>query len=68
MTFYMAVTLGRYELPICVEETAGDLARKLGISSNAISAACTPRRENRSGTHRGYRIIRITDEDKEEEQ
>lgn len=62
---YMAISLDKYELPIAVEDTAGALASKLGISSNAVSAACTPRRKNRGGKHRGYRIIKIEEEEKE---
>ncbi len=63
---YMAVTLDKYELPIAVEDTAGGLASRLGISSNAVSAACTPRRKNRGGKHRGYRIIRIEEDETED--
>jgi hypothetical protein len=65
MKLYMAVTADAYELPLCVEETVAELAAKMGISNNAVSAACTPRREGRQGKHRGYRIIRIEAEEKE---
>ena len=64
MKLYMAVTADAYELPLCVEETVAELAAKMGISNNTVSAACTPRREGRQGKHRGYRIIRIDTEEK----
>ena len=62
MKLYMAVTSDAYELPLCVEESAVSLAKCLGISENAVYAACVPRRAKQRGTHRGYKIIRIETE------
>lgn len=33
---YMAVSRDKYELPLCVEETTFDLARKLGIAESSV--------------------------------
>lgn len=33
---YMAVTLDKYELPLCVCGTIQDLARKMGLSAKAV--------------------------------
>ncbi len=64
MKMYMAVTTDAYELPLCVEEKAMELAKRLGISENAVYAACVPRRAKQRGTHRGYKIIRIETHEK----
>ncbi len=44
MRLYMAVMADQYELPICVSESAKELAEALGITSQAVWAACTPSR------------------------
>lgn len=62
MRLYMAVTADQYELPICVSENAKELAEALGITSQAVWAACTPSRtvKNRKcEAKRDYRIVRI---------
>ena len=39
MPLYMAVSRDKYELPLCVEETTLDLARKLGVADASVSCA-----------------------------
>lgn len=36
MPLYMAVSRDKYELPLCVEETTLDLARKLGVAEASV--------------------------------
>ena len=64
MKLYMAVTADEYELPLCVEDSTTALAAWLGITTNAVLSACTPRRMERSRTHCGYRIIRVETDEK----
>ena len=59
MKLYLAVTPDRYELPLCVEDSPGELAEALGITINAVRTACAPGKASKSGTRRGYRIVRI---------
>lgn len=56
MNLYLAVTADRYELPLAVADSAGELARILGITSNQVSSAVC---RQLSGKHRGYRIMRL---------
>ena len=65
MKLYMAVTADEYELPLCVEDSTTGLATWLGITTNAVLAACTPRRMGRNRRKCGYRIIRVETEEKE---
>ena len=64
MKLYMAVTADVYELPLCVEDTATELAQRLGIAMQTVCSACTPLRREWSGKQRGYRIIRIETDEK----
>ena len=59
MKLYMAVTPDRYELPLCVQDSPGELAEALGITINAVRTACAPGKAAKSGARRGYRIIRV---------
>ena len=59
MKLYMAVTPDRYELPLCVQDSPGELAEALGITINAVRSACAPGKASKSGTKRGYRIVRV---------
>ena len=59
MKLYMAVTPDRYELPLCIQDSPGELAEALGITINAVRSACAPGKASKSGRNRGYRIIRI---------
>ena len=63
MKLYLAVTTDRYELPLCVEETAVGLAERLGIEVNKVYTACVPCRADSSGKKRGYKIIRVETEE-----
>lgn len=36
MTVWMKVTRDKYELPVAVADTAGELARKVGVDSHVI--------------------------------
>jgi len=64
MKLYMAVTADVYELPLCVEDTATELAQRLGIAMQTVCSACTPLRREWSGKQRGYRIIRVETDEK----
>ena len=59
MKLYMAVTPDQYELPLCVEDSPTELAEVLGITVNAVRSACAPGKASKSGTKRGYRIVRV---------
>ncbi|MEA4927550.1 MAG: hypothetical protein VB104_02610 [Candidatus Limiplasma sp.] len=59
MKLYLAVTPDRYELPLCVEDSPTGLAEALGITVNAVRSACAPGKASKSGTRRGYRIVRV---------
>lgn len=54
--YYMAVTADKYELPICIEESAEELANKLGISKNTVFSQISLKKD---GNRCGRRIIRI---------
>ena len=59
MKLYMAVTPDRFELPLCVQDSPGELAEALGITINAVRTACAPGKASKSGKKRGYRIVRV---------
>ena len=59
MKLYMAVTPDQFELPLCVQDSPGELAEALGITINAVRSACAPGKTAKSGTKRGYRIVRV---------
>lgn len=56
---WMAVTADRLELPICVEESATILARKLHTTESTVRARKL--RQN-SGKICGYRIVAVEEE------
>lgn len=64
MKLYMAVTADEYELPLCVEDSTAGLAAWLGITTNAVLTACTPKRIGRDRRDCGYRIIRVVTDEK----
>lgn len=72
MILYIAVTGDEYELPLCVCESAYDMAAWAGIKVRSVeSQACRnagkpPLRPN--GTKRKYRIRKIIMEDDENDQ
>lgn len=58
---WLAVTADKYELPIFVEDTAQQLANKLGITSSTVIASVT---RNKTGKNIGRKIVRVNiDED-----
>lgn len=59
---YMAVTADRYELPLAVADSAGELAALLGISKGAVwqRGYCTRvGRDRHPGKVRGYIIVKV---------
>ena len=56
---YMAVTADRYELPICVRDSAAEMAAWCGITERAVKWYCTPSGVKKAGCRRGYKIIRV---------
>lgn len=56
---WMAVTADRFELPLCVEESATLLARKLHTTESTVRARKL--RQN-SGKICGYRIVAVEEE------
>ena len=52
MKLYMAVTPDQYELPLCVQDSPGELAEALGITINAVRTSCAPSKASKSGTKR----------------
>lgn len=59
---WIAVTADEYELPICVENTAEKLARRLGTSRTAVNTKCC---KKYGGKYSGYRIVRIEDSEEQ---
>jgi len=53
---WLAVTPDKYELPLLVEETAKELAIKLGMNTCAVQTAVAM---NRSGVKTGRKLIKI---------
>lgn len=56
MTLYLAVTPDKYELPICVTDNIGEMARKFKTSNNNISSKIS---KNHSGKNLGVKFIKI---------
>jgi hypothetical protein len=55
----MAVTADRFELPLCVEESATLLARKLHTTESTIRSR---RSRQNNGKICGYRIVAVEEE------
>lgn len=53
---YMAVTADQYELPLVVTDTVIELAEKLNIKPQSVSASIC---KNLSGRNAGYKIVRV---------
>lgn len=64
MTIYMAITSDRFELPLYVSESSGDLARKMGVTTNMIYTEINRKhlRKNQ-GTKRGFTFTKVVVED-----
>lgn len=60
--YYLAVTPDEYELPLCVAETAQELADKMGIKRESILSNIS---RNRTGSHCGCKYLRIEFEEGE---
>lgn len=60
ITIWLKVSNDQYELPEIVADTAGDLARKLGINKNCIFSAIS--HSNKKGYKCIYRKVVIDDE------
>lgn len=60
---WLAVTPDKYELPLCVEETSGKLAKRLGIKPDSVISAA---HKNRSGKTTGRKIVKVKYEELEE--
>lgn len=56
---WMAVTADQFELPLCVEESAAILARKLHATESTIRSR---RSRRNSGKICGYRIVAVEEE------
>ena len=57
---WIAVTADEYELPICVADSAQELANKFGVTDNTIRN-CVMR--GRSGRQNGYKYLKVRRED-----
>ena len=53
---WMAVDADEYELPICVADSAQELADKFGVTDNTIRN-CVMR--GRSGRENGYKYLKV---------
>ena len=58
--FWLAVTADKYELPICVEETARQHKKKIGMSTGSVICLASI---GNSGRNSGKKIIKIKAED-----
>lgn len=57
---WLAVTPDKYELPLVAEASAELLARKLGVTKNAVmSGASQYKKGKESGNTKGYRVTRV---------
>lgn len=54
--WYMAVTADRFELPLAVCETAGELARAMGVRESTVFSSLN---RGSSGKKRGWRIVKV---------
>lgn len=59
---WMAVTADEYELPLCVTDTAAELAAKYNTTkSNVTSSICA----GKTGRYRGYKFVKVKEIDDE---
>lgn len=59
---YMAVTSDIFELPLVVADTAGELAIKMGVTTNLIYSEISKENKNKrkqSGKNRGYKFVKV---------
>lgn len=55
-TLYMAVTPDKYELPVYVAESCEDLAERYHLTKSAIYTSIS---QNKSGSMRGVKFVKI---------
>lgn len=60
MTLYLAVTADKYELPICVETTIDNIARRMGVTRNTVAVGIS---RGRSGSRYGFAFRKVTVEE-----
>lgn len=58
---YLYVTKNEYELPLVVEETAAELARKVGTTRNAVNSGIS--HEMRGGPRSRFKKVEVEEED-----
>lgn len=56
MKVWLAVTADKYELPLAVFSTAGELGRWAGLSRNTVESTAS---KKLSGRNKGYKIIKV---------
>lgn len=63
MILYLGVTPDKYELLLCVSDTAAELARMYGMTPNAVYCNIY---NNQDGTRNGIKFLKIEVEDETE--
>lgn len=63
MTLYVKVTDDKYELPIAVADSAGELAKMLGVKKNTVLTKIS---HGRQGIRTTYHRVEIDDTEVEE--
>lgn len=63
MILYLGVTTDEFELPLCVSDTAAELARMYGMTPNAVYCNIY---NNQDGTRNGIKFLKIEVEDEAE--
>ena len=58
MKLYLKTTKDKYELPLAVAESAGELAKMLGTSKNVVFSSINHKR-------RGWYVIDVDDEEEQ---
>ena len=61
-TVYMAVTNDRYELPLGIGDTLGELEKATGIKRESISSMMCHYKHNKGGHHK-HKFIKVVIED-----
>lgn len=63
VTIYMAVTCDEYEIPLFVTSNCSEMAAWCGCSKNTMLSRIS---KDKSGKTKGYKLIRINDEEESE--
>ena len=63
MILYMGVTTDEYELPLCVSDTAAELARMYGMTPNAVYCNLY---NNQTGRNNGIKFLKIEIDEEEQ--